>query len=118
MVVGFGPDVDLAAAGYPVAAYSTLEIAQGALQGVTAYLEAMPQVLQASATTGSADVWCRPAAADMDGLQEALLQLNRCPAVVRSTSVVAMSELVPYRCCTAVTDHDQADCAGQAGGLA
>lgn len=29
VVSGFGPDVDLVAAGYPVAAFSTLEIAQG-----------------------------------------------------------------------------------------
>lgn len=97
VVSGFGPDVDLVAAGYPVAAFSTLEIAQGALQEVTAYLEAIPAVLEASATTGGADVWCRLAAASMAELQETLLQLNRCPAVVRSTSVVAMSELVPYR---------------------
>ncbi len=97
VITGFDPQVDLSAAGYPVSAFSTLEIAQGALGEVASYLEAMPAVLEASATTGSADVWCRLAAATMADLQEALLELNRCPAVVRSTSVVAMSELVPYR---------------------
>lgn len=97
VLTGAGPDVDLSVAGYPVAAFSVLEIAQGALEEVTAYLDATPAVLEAWATTGSADVWCRLAAASMAELQQALLHVDRCRAVVRSTSVVAMSELVRYR---------------------
>ncbi len=97
VVTGFGPDLDLAAAGYPVAAFATLEIAQGALDEVTGWLTAIPAVLEARATTGGSDVWCRLAAADMDALQQALLALSRCPAVVRSTSVVSLSVVVPYR---------------------
>lgn len=97
VVIGFGPDLDLAAAGYPVSAFATLEIAQGALEEVTAWLREEPAVLEARATTGGSDVWCRLAASDMEGLQQALLSLSRCPAVVRSTSVVSLSVVVPYR---------------------
>ena len=52
VVTGYGPDVDLAAAGFAVQAFVTLEIAQGALNDVAAELAALPAVLEAYATTG------------------------------------------------------------------
>src|SRR3954468_8637777 len=97
VVTGYGPDVDLAAAGFGVEAFVTLEIAQGALDDVRTDLLAMPGVLEAHATTGSGDVLCRVAARSHGELQETLLQLGRSGAVVRSTSVGALSELVPRR---------------------
>lgn len=97
VVTGYGPDVDLAAAGFPVQAFVTLEIAQGALDEVAADLEAIPGVLEAYATTGSGDVLCRVAASAHQELQETLLELSRSTAVVRSTSVVALSVVVPPR---------------------
>ena len=97
VVTGYGPDVDLPAAGFPVPAFVTLETAQGALDTVSADLEAIPGVLEAWATTGSGDVLCRVAASAHEGLQETLLELSRSPAVVRSTSVVVLSVVVPPR---------------------
>jgi DNA-binding Lrp family transcriptional regulator len=75
----------------------TLEIVQGALDDVTAELSALPAVLEAYATTGSADVLCRLAASSHQDLQDALLKLNRSPTVARSTSVVVLSEVVAPR---------------------
>ena len=46
---------------------------------------------------GSGDVLCRVAARSHGDLQRTLLQLGRSGSVVRSTSVVALSELVPMR---------------------
>ena len=97
VVTGYGPDVDLSAAGFGVQAFVTLEIAQGALEDVTADLVAMPGVLEAHATTGAGDVLCRVAARSHGELQEVLLQLGRSASVVRSTSVIALSEIVPMR---------------------
>jgi DNA-binding Lrp family transcriptional regulator len=97
VVTGHGPDVDLAAAGFGVQAFVTLEIAQGALDAVRADLEAIPGVLEAHATTGSGDVHCRVAARSHEALQGVLVQLGRSPNVVRSTSVIALSVLVPWR---------------------
>jgi DNA-binding Lrp family transcriptional regulator len=97
VVTGYGPDIDLAAAGFGVQAFVTLEIAQGALEDVTAELAGMPGVLEAHATTGTGDVLCRVAARSHEELQQILLQLGRSATVVRSTSVVALSELVPRR---------------------
>ncbi|UOY02343.1 Lrp/AsnC family transcriptional regulator [Blastococcus sp. PRF04-17] len=97
VVTGYGPDVDVAAAGFGVQAFVTLEIAQGALEDVQRDLEAIPGLLEAHATTGSGDVLCRVAASSHEGLQQVLVDLNRSSAIVRSTSVVALSQLVPWR---------------------
>jgi DNA-binding Lrp family transcriptional regulator len=97
VVTGYGPDVDVAAAGFGVQAFVTLEIAQGAIDEVRRELEAIPGVLEAHATTGSGDVLCRVAARSHEALQQTLVDLNRSSTVVRSTSVVALSELVPWR---------------------
>jgi DNA-binding Lrp family transcriptional regulator len=97
IITGYGPDIDLIAAGYPVQAFVSLEIAQGALDDVTAALTALPAVVEAYATTGSSDVLCRLAAASHEELRDALLTLNRSPEVARSTSVVVLSVVVAPR---------------------
>jgi DNA-binding Lrp family transcriptional regulator len=97
VITGYGPDVDVSAAGFGVQAFVTLEIAQGAIEDVRHDLEGIPGVLEAHATTGSGDVLCRVAAASHEALQQILVDLNRSASVVRSTSVVALSELVPWR---------------------
>jgi len=97
VVTGYGPDVDLGAAGFGVQAYVNLEIAQGALDAVRDHLAAIPGVLEAHATTGTGDVLCRVAACSNEDLQQLLLDIDRSPSVARSTSVVVLSELVPWR---------------------
>src|ERR671916_1807746 len=94
VVTGYGPDVDVRAAGFGVQAFVTLEIAQGAIDAVRRDLEEIPGVLEAHSTTGSGDVLCRVAAVSHEALQQILVDLNRSSAVVRSTSVVALSRLV------------------------
>lgn len=97
VITGYGPDVDVAAAGFPVQAFVTLEIAQGALAEVAAELEAIPEVLEAHATTGSGDVLCKLAASSNHDLQDTLLRLNASSAVTRSTSVVILSTVIAPR---------------------
>lgn len=97
VVTGYGPDVDVAAAGAGVQAFVTLEIAQGAPEDLRRHLERIPGVLEAYATTGSGDVLCRVAAGSHQALQAILVELARSGSVVRSTSVVVLSVLVPLR---------------------
>jgi DNA-binding Lrp family transcriptional regulator len=97
VITGYQPRIGLAAAGYGVQAFVTLEIAQGALGDVIAVLEQIPGVLEAFATTGSGDVLCRVAAASHDDLQRTLIVLNQSRTIARSTSVVVLSELVEFR---------------------
>lgn len=93
----WAPTVDTAAAGYPVQAFVTLEISQGQLDVVTADLAAIPQVLEAYATTGSFDVVCKVATDSHTQLQDVLVRLDQSSAVVRSTSVVTLSVLIEPR---------------------
>ncbi len=105
IITGYGPDVDLAAAGFPVQAFATLEIAQGALDDVRAVLDAIPGVLEAYVTTGSGDVLCRLAAPSHEALQDALLQLNASASIARSTSVMVLSVVVAPRVLPLLTAH-------------
>jgi DNA-binding Lrp family transcriptional regulator len=97
VVTGYGPDIDIMAAGFGVQAFVTLEITQGALTDVETELAAVPAVLEAYATTGSSDVLCRVAASSHEDLQQTLLTLNRSPLVARSTSVIVLSTVVAPR---------------------
>ncbi|ROR92991.1 Lrp/AsnC family transcriptional regulator [Nocardioides aurantiacus] len=97
VVRGWSPQVSLEAAGFGVAAYVSLEIAQGALDSVREELLAIPGVVEAFVTTGTSDVLCRVAAASHAGLQDVLLDLNRSGSVVRSTSVMVLSTLIEPR---------------------
>jgi DNA-binding Lrp family transcriptional regulator len=93
----WAPTLDIAASGFPVQAIVTLEIAQGALDDVCADLVAIPEVLEASVTTGSFDVLCRVATASHAQLQDVLVRIDQSGSVRRSTSVVVLSELIAPR---------------------
>lgn len=97
VITGYGPDIGLGAAGFGVRAFVSLEIAQGAVEEVRVALDAVPAVLSAYATTGTADVLCHLAAASHEELHATLLRIDRSPAVMRSTSVVVLSEVVTPR---------------------
>ncbi|BCN56231.1 putative transcriptional regulator, AsnC family protein [Prescottella equi] len=97
IVTGYGPEIDLHTAGYPVQAFVTLEIAQGSLGQLTKELEEFPEVVQAWATTGVGDVLCRVATGSHDDLQTLLIALHHSSTVARSMSVVVLSEIVAFR---------------------
>ena len=97
VITGYGPEIDLVAAGHPVLAFATLEIAQGRLDDVRAELESLPNVLEAYVTSGSADVVCKIAATSHEDLQAVLLHMSTSGSIVRSTSVIVLSELVAPR---------------------
>lgn len=97
VIAGYGPEIDLARAGYPVRALATLEISQGALAEVSTELAALPEVIEAFATTGAGDVQCLLAAVSHEGLQQTLLLISRIPGVARTTSVVILSTVVARR---------------------
>ncbi|HTB54387.1 MAG TPA: Lrp/AsnC family transcriptional regulator [Trebonia sp.] len=97
VITGYGPDIDLAAAGYSVLAFVTLEITQGALDQVRDDLAVIPGVLEAHAITGSADVICKVAATSHADLQRTLLRIDSSPSVARSTSAIALSTVIKPR---------------------
>lgn len=96
-ISGFGPNIGLAALGYEVTAFVTLEIAQGRLEDVVAHLRDVPEVLEAHATTGQADLHCRVAAHTNEHLQRVINRILEVRGINRSTTVIALSEQIGYR---------------------
>src|SRR3712207_8993857 len=66
VVRGYGPDLDVRAAGFGAQAFGTLEIAPGAMDAARRDPEAIPGPLEAHSTTGRGAGLC-PAAADSPG---------------------------------------------------
>jgi DNA-binding Lrp family transcriptional regulator len=97
VITGFGPEVDPVALGHPLLAFVFLQIAQGRLAEAIAVLEAVPEVLEAHATSGSNDLLCRVAARDTEHLQDIVNELLGSPAVRRSTSIIALSRQIAWR---------------------
>lgn len=96
-ITGHETQLDLASMGFEVQALVQLNVQQGELEAIWKHLDAMPQVIEAFATTGGADVHCRVAARNTSELQEILLKISSCPVVTRTKSSVILSSLVAQR---------------------
>ncbi|NEB07512.1 Lrp/AsnC family transcriptional regulator [Streptomyces coelicoflavus] len=97
VVTGYGPDVDVAALGHGVQAFTTFEVDQPARAAIAARLRTVPQILEAHIVTGPGDIWCRIAGTSNQHVQQVIDQVLAVPGVRRSTTVVALSAVVPYR---------------------
>lgn len=97
VITSFGPHLDLKAMGYGVLAFTHLDIAQGRLDDVVAHLKEIPEVLEAHATTGADDLHCRVVARSNDHLQEILNRMLEVHGINRTTTVIALTEQIPYR---------------------
>jgi DNA-binding Lrp family transcriptional regulator len=97
VITGFGPDVDLPSIGYAVLAFCTLEIKQGRLQDVVDHLREIPEVLEAHAITGPGDLHCRVVALTNEHLQDVINRILEVQGIDRSTTVIALSDQIPYR---------------------
>jgi DNA-binding Lrp family transcriptional regulator len=98
VITGWAPSVDAAALGFPVAAFATLEIAQGhGHDGVAAHLRTIPEVLEAHTITGAADMMLRLVARSNADLQRVIDQVVTSPDVTRASTVIVLSSEVPIR---------------------
>jgi DNA-binding Lrp family transcriptional regulator len=97
VVTGFGPDVDLIRIGYEVLAFTSIEIAQGRLADVVAHLHDIPEVLEVHATTGQGDLHCRVVARTNEHLQGVVNRILEVQGINRTTTVIALSEQIPFR---------------------
>jgi DNA-binding Lrp family transcriptional regulator len=97
VITGHGPEVDPGAMGYAISAFMLVELAQGRLDEAVAALEAIPEVLEADATSGPHDLICRVVAHDTEHLQELVNRMLATPAIRRCTSYIVLSRQVPPR---------------------
>ena len=97
VIATFAPTLDPIALGYTVTAFATLEISQGRGASVLSHLRDIPQVLEVHTITGQGDMLCRLVARSNDDLQAVLDRVTQLPDIVRTSSVIALSNPVPYR---------------------
>jgi len=102
VVTGWGPELSPAALGYPVTAFLTLEIRQdertgGGHDAVGRHLAAIPEVLEAHTITGAGDLMVRVVAGSNTDLQRVIDRVLGDPAIVRSSTVIALATQVAYR---------------------
>ncbi|WP_182524269.1 Lrp/AsnC family transcriptional regulator [Nocardioides dongkuii] len=102
VVTGWGPELSPAALGFPVTAFLTLEIRQdpalgGGHDAVGAHLAAVPEVLEAHTITGAGDLWVRVVARSNADLQRVIDLVLSEPAIVRSSTVIALATQVGHR---------------------
>ena len=102
VVTGYGPELSPEALGYPVTAFLTLEIRQderagGGHDAVGAHLAGIPEVLEAHTITGAGDLMVRLVARSNADLQRVIDLVLANPAIVRSSTVIALATQVAYR---------------------
>lgn len=98
VIRGFGPDISPSAIGFGVTSFVTLEISQRhGHERVTAHLAGIPEVLEAYTITGSGDLLCRIVARSNADLQRVIDQIVAYEGIVRSSSIIALAEQIPYR---------------------
>jgi DNA-binding Lrp family transcriptional regulator len=96
VITGFGPEIDLRRLGYGVSAFVSIEIAQGKGADVDAALRAIPEIVEAYMTTGSADLLCRVVARDNDHLGRLIARVLNIPGVNRTTtSLILATRIAP-----------------------
>lgn len=98
VIADLAPTIDPAALGYQVTAFLSLEIAQGfGRSAVTDHLTAIPEVIEVLTITGSADLRVRLVARSNVDLQRVIDDVVRDPAVMRTSTVIALDTPVPRR---------------------
>jgi DNA-binding Lrp family transcriptional regulator len=102
VITGWGPELSPAALGFPVTAFLTLEIRQedatlGGHDAVARHLATIPEVLEAHTITGAGDLWARVVARSNSDLQRVIDLVLQDPAIVRSSTVIALATQITYR---------------------
>jgi DNA-binding Lrp family transcriptional regulator len=103
VITGWAPSIDPGALGFPVSAFATLEIAQGAgaagvgHEPVASHLREIPEVLEAHTITGGADMMVRLVARSNADLQRVIDLVVAHPNVTRASTVIVLSTEISPR---------------------
>lgn len=109
VITGWAPSVDPDALGFPVSAFATLEITQGAgaagigHEPVASHLREIPEVLEAHTITGGADMMVRLVARSNADLQRVIDLVVAHPTVTRAATVIVLSTEIGPRVLPLVT---------------
>lgn len=85
------------ALGYPLVAFIEIEISQGVMRDAYSQITEIPEVVEAHATTGSADLLIKLLARDTADLHRITNLLLDIPGVQRTSTSVSLDEVLPPR---------------------
>lgn len=97
VITGYGPEVEPARMGYPIAAFVFVELAQGRLAEAAEAARSCPEVLEVDAVSGEQDLICRVVARDTEHLQEIVNGLVASDAIRRCTTHIVLTRQVAAR---------------------
>lgn len=97
IIRGFGPDIGLAPLGYPVMAFTTLEVNQGRTEGLLERLRDVPEVLEVHTIAGQGDILIRVVAQSNEHLFAVLEDVLAAPEISRTSTAIALAEHIGYR---------------------
>lgn len=97
VITGYGPEIEPAQMGYPIAAFVFVELSQGRLEEAAAAARECPEVLEVDAVSGQQDLICRVVARDTEHLQEIVNGLVASEAIQRCTTHIVLSRQVKPR---------------------
>ncbi|MET8612864.1 Lrp/AsnC family transcriptional regulator [Streptomyces misionensis] len=85
------------ALGHPLTAFVTAQVNQHQLAGVSQALAGIAEVVEVFGLSGETDLLVRVVAADAEDLYRVAGQILAVPGIERTTTALAMRELVPHR---------------------
>ena len=97
VITGYGPEIEPARMGYPIAAFAFVQLNQGRLEEAVAAARACPEVLEVDAVSGVEDLICRVVARDTEHLQEIVNGLVASDAIQRCTTHIVLTRQVSPR---------------------
>jgi DNA-binding Lrp family transcriptional regulator len=98
IISGFGPEIDLAAIGYGVTAFVTLQIRQaGGHDPVAARLAAIPEIIEAHTITGAGDMLVRIVGRSNQDVQRVLDLIVDVEGVERASTLISLATQIAYR---------------------
>ncbi len=97
VVTGYGPDIDLAAIGYDVQAFCTIELLQGRFGEVAEKLGAIPEVIEVHTIAGQGDLVCKLVSTSNPGIMAVVEQILKIEGVDRTTTAISLTEQMTRR---------------------
>ena len=97
IITGYGPDVDLAAIGYDVQAFCTVELLQGRFAAVAAELAKIPEVIEVHTIAGQGDLLCKVVSDSNPGIMAIVELILAIEGVDRTTTAISLTEQLRRR---------------------
>jgi DNA-binding Lrp family transcriptional regulator len=91
VVVGYGPEIDNARAGFDVKAFTTLSIAQGEHDRTVAHLSRIPEVIEVDTITGDGDLLLHIVATSIGHLHDVIQRVAAVPEVSHTSTQLALA---------------------------